>query len=1027
MNEHESSFRSFSLYNFRGKHDDLLEPGAVVDTEELRFNTLGYFDEFRTKRILVKEKNGNMPELWDTINKMNAALIDESRFNEYSSKSYQNIFGFPYTFKQHGDSSDHFVSDEIFWQDNDYPYIFTILVQFFDRNEGDYSGDALKNKIDSYIKKYIEHIRINFEEYEEVFSAELVKEADGDGVFLEGDKPETYIGFTPGEEDKKYILTDYITFDRYDYILCVKSKCYLPFVLATQQLHSLLYSTESKSFSSVGSFTVTAINHMYTGKIAEEIIPSICIKCNYAEDKIFFYNQQHREEIICNPGKCKFNILHYMRSYQEKLKSFLYSDKDQICLDSLKLDNYFKMYYISGENDVRFISRYIRASRIISLITLQDSPLRDVFLGGFSTSINVTNNKTDVFTPKPLGGHAETVLCGKILECKRMISELSKKGYPVESIKIMNQINSGLCAIMPQNSFYRGYGFFSLFPDFFALIKRTYTEIVRGDGAGLSKQHLDNTQDLIQFIGAALLTTIRSDFKEFQIPTFNANLYYTPTKLLVFYRAFIMFFMKYYAPFYEKSEDDYGKRSAQKSRQHFIIAPGNKFGAIVFEKVGGTYNDGKLSERYFSCEISEKNIYYLKNTMIILSHEVSHYGMKTVRNRKDRYTHIVQTYIYAFLITLLGSLTSKLAFTVNQININRINKDNQDDILFRLSNCFLTGDLKQELFDRIFSLYGFCDIKKENHEKNKYHYSKVISTLENNIFEIKEDIRELVFNRVYTGMQEALLMMEELEITEKLKLNEKIKKAIHDSIEIADQTVFSNINNKLLSSVSHFVYYHYEEVFSDLLCILTLDLSPEDYYAALLEEERYKVEGKNEIQNRNLGYRFSLVTDSLINFRKKIGELAVDNHHYREIIEYASSLFHDSSWTENNMCSSLLKTYRSVTQRQFDVFAVPFNDDHAFNWYREILVDRKQPTRILFYDRNIYQCIIDYMTGCVINYFDQMKSNHIDELVLSPRQIYNEINSVNMDYDEKALCIDRFLSQFENQQFISLNNLSDEE
>jgi hypothetical protein len=955
-----------------------------------------------------------MPELWGSINEMNSELIDDDDFNHYSSKSYQNIFGFPYTCSQLKDGTEYdgrFVSDDAFWTSNEYPYIFTILVQFFDRDKKEWEN-ALKEKIATYLDRLIAHIKINFDDYENVFSLNLEKP--------EGGEPASLPRFSPNEEDKEYILTDYVTFDRYDYILCVKAKCYLPFVLAEQQLHSLPYSEKREGFSSVGSFTVTAVNHMYTGRIPDEIIPSICIKCNYAEDRIVLYNQQKKEEIIRDPETFKFNVLNYMHSYQKKLRSFLYDQNDIALLDSLHLDNYFKMYYINGENDIRFISRYVRASRVVHMISDAESLLRESYLTGFSTSINVTNNDYDEFNPEDTAEPSGSSLCKKIIECKNMIRELSEKGFPAESIKIMNQINSGLSAIMPQNMYYRGYGFFSLFPDFYALIKRTHHEFIVTAPPCTSKEVPDKIQELIQFIGSALLTTMRSDFKEFQIPTFNANLYYAPTKLLVFYRAFIKYFMEYYKPFYEKSKDEYGEKSEQKSDQHFFIAPGNKFGAIVFEKVGGTYDNDTISERYFICEINEKNIYYLKNTLIILSHEISHYGLKTIRNRKDRYAHIVNTYISAFLIFLFSILTQKISSSIHKAAPG-LEESVEKKALYCLSNSFTNEEIHQKLFNRMYRLYSLCDDKNRREEKNKYHYCKIILALESNFLEIKDEVRKEVFNTVFFELQEVLFDMKEepFDIATKLELNETIKTLISDSFENAYQMSFSNWNYKKLRSVHRFISYHYREVFSDILCILTLDLTPQDYYEILMEEKSGKIIKNSTAPYRNIDYRFSLVVDSLINSQKKLAELSTADR-YRVIKEKSEKLFHFENWKADPFPSDIASAYRETKKRLFGVFSTPNDYENAYKWYREIKADDKHPIRSLFYDNGIYQNIVEYMTGCVVSYFKQMDETGIDEKELSPRSVYNKINSSDIPYYEKIFGIDGFLGRFENEQFALL-------
>ena len=1032
MSRSESSFRSFSLYNIRGDSINCFPDHTYANSGEKRYSTLGYFDEFRTKSVAVEKKNGDMPELWETINKMNSELIDSKNTGSYSSKSYQNIFGFPFTYIHHKKDSEYegrFVSDEEFWQDDNYLYIFTILVQFFDSNGKEINKDLLKHKIDTYIRKYIEHIGINFEKYNDVFSVRPdIKEGDEDYGFARK-AHDILPEFSPNEEDKDYILTDYLTFDRYDYILCVKSRCYMPFVLATQQLHSLFYASGIQRFSSVESFTVTAINHDYSGVIADEIIPSICIKCNYAEDKIFLYNlnlldQLKEEEQAVYLPQDKFNVLNFMHTFQEELKEYLYEEEEIKKYDKF-LDNYFKMYYISGENDARFISRYVHIGKIISLLTSVSSPLRKVFLSSFSTSINVTNNDYKLFQPNQVTDQLNTKLYDKIKECKEMICKLSEKKYPTELIKIMHQVNSGLSAIMPRNTHYRGYGFFSLFPDFYDLIKRTYLEMLSIEKSDLSIITLEKVQDLIQFLGAALLTTIRSDFKEFQVPTFNANLYYTPTKLLVFYRAYIMFFMEYYAPFYEKSSEKYGTACAQRSEQHFIIAPGNKFGATVYEKVGGIYENEKLSERFFTCEISEKSIYLLKHTLTVLSHEISHYGLKTIRKRKERYLHIKNTYIYAFLDYLLLSTTQKISEIVQKVDKAKSDSRKNGLALYRLINGILNKELKSELFEKIHDLYCFYEAKNKTCKKNKYHYDNTILVLESIFFNIKSEIGESVFDTVYSNLQEELYKTKDFGISDRLFLNESLKRAITESIELSYQTVFLNRKNKAILSVHNFISYYYEEVFSDLLCLLTLNISPEEYIASIIEERSYKNDMGGEMHDRTMSYRIFLVVESLNKALEKLSMHAESDQENNGLYGYAEKLFDFGRWKEDNQSFVITKEYRSVKERQFDVFAVPINDPDHLRWYKEINVERVYPIRSLFYEMNISQNIIEYMTDCIIAYFEQMRSNGIDTKGLSPRMIYDYISSEEKNYDEKILCIDSFLSKFENYQMIKLGVLPD--
>lgn len=1037
-------FRSFSLYNFRDLSASLRNRGESDSAGFARYYTLGYFDEFRTKRIDVAANSGDMPELWEGIKTMNSELV-ENKEDDFSAKSYQNIFGYPIPAEklkscmasQHG----NYVTDEVFWGNHEYPYVFTILIQFFDRAVEGGPNTAIEEKIKTYLKKYNEHIQKNFAQYEGVFgdngsspsvegSQKTAEEQTGKNDESTDSRVDTAVNesFTPSEEEKKFLCSGYITFDKYDFIVCVKTKCYLPFALATEQLYSLFSADSTKECFSVGSFTVTAIDADCINNTADEKLPSICIKCSYNESNIFYYNKQLIDKIKEDECENKFNVLNYMDMFQKKLRDSLYSESEQ---EELKnCDNYFRMYFISGENDIRFIARYVCVKKLLPLFFEEDSPLNSDFLGGFSTSINVTNNDVHEFELKIDDSSARNDLVKKIIECKSIINQLAERKCPEELIKTMHQINSGMSAIMPMNSDYRGYGFLSLFPDYYSYLKRLYSEVVINERK-IAKKDLDDAQDLMQFFGAALLTTIRADFKEFQVPTFNANLYYTPTKLLVFYRAFIVNFLNYYKPLYRKTamEDDHACN--QESIQHFIVVPGNQFGATVFETAGGVYDNGEISERYFTCEISEKNVYCLKTSLIILSHEVSHYGLKKIRNRRNRYEHIWMSYIYTFVVLFLYNLYQEIGVdkTFSKLLSSYA-------ITYIFDTCIFRPEVKHRLTEKICVKYEIreSELRKENDDKNKYHYDKIQRKNEKIFGYLYEFIQELLNDEICTKMQNFLMQYSTAEIDTKIKLNESVMTAVKKVFEKTFRVCLSGYNKNNISSPHSFISYHYKEVFSDIMSVTTLNLKPQDYSSTIVKERRYQMGGLN---GRSILYRMSLVIDGVNEAIKKmerkqdsksllsfVGE-AFDYEKWLMIVDAAKSDNHKRR-DELNGFLDLINQYKSVKNKLFDVFACPVNDAKYLTWYRDIESSKKYPTRILFYDENLYRYFVDYLSDCVVSFFSEMYKKSKDteskkeNSVIAPLELFSMINNEEKDYYQKMTDIDAFLSRFENAQLKQL-------
>lgn len=1055
-----SCFRSFSLYNYRNLSARQFDMGEKDSAGFSRYNTLGYFDEFRTKQIKVAHRKGDMLELWQGIKDMNSELVEDES-GCFSAKSYQNIFGYPIPADKLrdciGSTTGRYVTDEEFWDDHQYPYIFTILIQFFDRSEDkDAIGIDIEEKIKTYLKKYLEHIQLNFDDYRNVFVKKRTPQptepeegaaAEGKGKETEDAAPQQEEGadeevYVPSDQEKEFLLTNYITFDKYDYILCVKTKAYLPFVLATQQLYSLFSADTTKECFSVGSFTVTAIDGKCLQSIADETVPSICIKCSYNESSIYHYNKQLIERIRENEGENKFNVLNYMHLFQDKLKNYLYTESEQKKLDEDCRDEYFRMYFISGENDIRFIARYVRMQKLTTLFFQNSSPLNDTFLGGFSTSINVMNYDIYGFGLLETSPPANHSLVKKIVECKRMIKVISEKGCPEELVKTMHQINSGLSAIMPMNENYRGYGFLSLFPHFYAYLQRFYSTIIRsGPNNPIKKEELDNTQDLMQYIGAALLTTIRSDFKEFQVPTFNANLYYTPTKLLVLYRAFIVNFLEYYKPLYRKSVEEDGFASAQESKLHFIVVPGSQFGATVFETAGGVYENNRISERFFVCEISEKNVYCLKTSFIILSHEISHYGLKKVRNRRNRYEHIWQSYISAFVVLFFADLYQEFGKDPSIISM----QDSSSVIVRLFDSSIFLSELKGKLIEKILIKYELKDTKlrKNSHDdKNKYHYNKILFVLEQNFADLHDEIKDIVAGEVCTYIQNYLFSCNNLSFSDKVLLNERSDSIVNVAFEKVFRLCLTGYNIHKIESPHHFISYHYKEVFSDIMGVISLNLKPEEYYHTIIRERCYHIDAQNY---QSLMYRVSLVLDSIFTAVVKLKQsndsiLPFDFieqvfENYRDwlaVIDLAQRRIRKNP-EEVLSVHELILEYRSVKSKLFDVFAEAISDKRYVARYREINSNRLNPVKILFYDQNLYRCFVDYMSQCVISYFSEVykveekrkveqTSGNSRNVIHSPAEIFRKINDETIDYYQKMKTVDAFLSDFENAQQKLLEN-----
>ena len=730
-------FRSFTFYNdrnnnFRHKLEENKKGKNI-------FRTLGYFDEFKTEKIYVEQMDGDMDFLWKRINSMNENLIGFSE-NSFNDASFQNIFGYPCNYCLN--SNEHEVSDEKFWNEEEYAYTFVILVQFFSKDE---NNITIEQKIESYKQRFCEHVDINLSKYKSKFIC---------------DEKATYpiIEVLDGERlNSNYIFTDYMTFDRYDYILSVKANCYLPFVLAMQQLYSL-YSNDKKLPIALNSFTVTAIGK--DKNLINETVPSICIKCNYDENNIFSYNEQ-------NSYEARFNVFYFLNFFDKnQLSKVLYPNL------SLK-DVDHRLYYISGEDDVRIIAREIEMRNLFKLFD-DESILQTEYLYGFSTVINVFY---DCGIAKEYEiKFSKSEIENEIRNCSRLIHKLVDR-YPSELIKTLFQINSGLSAIRPLNGKYRGYGFYSLFVEFKRFLQ-LLDEFIDAPKESIIKKTFTVTHSF----GSALLTTVRSDFREFQIPTFNANLYYAPTKMLVFYRAFITKLIELYSSFNEGSTE------------HFIINTGNEIATRVREMLSIKNSDDTI-EKIFVCNMSEKNIYMFKNSMVQLNHEVAHFGLRKIRNRVNRINYIANSYLKAYITTFKFYLTNEISNSKelsNEVKNRCMGYINESDFILFFMNKIKIIYLKFFKFDSNKQSYmdeTIIKIKSTiKHSENEFIELITDNLLDHFCFDMKDDIN-CVFQQYNS-----------------------LRGMIGKSFRATGQALLSEPSTNQMDSYDFFITYYFKEI-----------------------------------------------------------------------------------------------------------------------------------------------------------------------------------------------------------------------
>lgn len=903
----ENIFRAFSFFNDRSSSANKI--GENIDADVQAFHTLGYFDKFVTRKIQIKENElPNMNELWVAINRMNEGLID-TKNDKVRDESFQNIFGVALQ----DEDSDIEICDKSFWNNNYYAYTFVILVQFYNKSEL-----KLKEKIDLYKKSFIKAVEDRLDNYKSCFI---------DGVYDELEDME-YLNNISFES--KFLITDYITYDRYDYILAVKSNFYLPIVSAMQQLYAL--KVDDKVLA-VKSFTVPAFNNNAESLINEKV-PSISIECSYNESNMYLYNKNNSEW---------FEV--------EKYLSWFCDDFLAIRLYPETIRQKQNLFYISGEHDLRINAQNVRMADILNTI----GELSSDYLYGFSTTINVPHKKINCASCKS-NNYTTDGLVEKIVACSRKIVALEEQGYPKELTKTLHQINSGLSAIRPVISQYRGYGFYSLFTEF-----EFYLKMLLGVDKN-SSNSIVKAFEVAKAFGSALLTTIRSDFRGFQIPTFNANLYYAPTKLLVFYRAFISSLLKSYSKFNKRSNE------------HFIICIENKINIDVEQKLKVDNGDKKVL-RFFVCRMSEKNLYSIKDTMIQLNHEIAHYGLGVIRDRRQRAKYLVDSFIKAYL--LLFRL-----YLYNSCFKEKTDSSYRPYLEYIACKAFATK------FVNLHKEYLLLDIMNDPCES--FYFNDTVNLIGKKYAQKKEYFTEAIYADIMNNVKG-----DSNNINEMYRNYTDFCALLRDSLEQAGNQVFVDSKDKKISKVCFLLEYCFKECFADVVAILTLRLKPMDYLKALINANE---DNRIDSDMYLLKYRFYVVFETI----KKCSKQSLANRWSKqELREIAKN--------ENEIVSKIKDTYLHLGEVLVDFS--DFNDKKVGDYIRELLAERDVElnfTNILLYDLGLFENFKNYISICIELYIQKDRKINND---FSPSKIYNNLQ--NPTITEQIGYIDHILKLYE--------------
>lgn len=595
----------------------------------------------------------------------------------------------------------------------------------------------------------------------------------------------------------------YASIDKNDFVVCLKCRNYHNAVETIKALHTTdknviyCYSVFSVSNAVLSDFSKE--NYAY---LFEEKIESICLKgiTNSIRDSEHILGLDEKYWDFCEKMA--------KRLYEDEKREEIVGIEDgkEIC------KNKDRIYDILGDNDFRYIARYVNLGNLLrefaqgGMLSYSDS---DFSFYLFSSSL-VLNTQTKDYEKleddlvhnigERMKQAIATVNCDRVASVLDSIYNIIENEYS-ENDKLLS-IYHALYQLLQsfrvlEVSPAKRYDFFSMFHPFEMLVEIVKEKLEQGKDISEESEIFD----FIHKISMTFHNAQRTDIQFFQIQDFNVIIHYAPTKLRAFYAMWVLSLAKLYKAFKPNSDKYYS----------FIFAP-EMFGITEVKQL---FLDSEETRRLMLIALPDRAIYNIKRLTIVLSHEVAHIGCERKREKRHEsalkiVARAVIFEIHAFMlddIKMTGELLDQAVHIKKIRNDRNLLKELEDRLMEEnqiILGQFNSGERDNECrrkksrehittaFENVMRSYGkkviadYCC-----HIKNEYIY--LIKCKRNNGIYLNWISR--IFNAQQSGLSQFI-------------------------------NIFKNVQ---LDKVVQIVYYIEEEAFSDLITVITLGHSMENY------------------------------------------------------------------------------------------------------------------------------------------------------------------------------------------------------
>ena len=639
----------------------------------------------------------------------------------------------------------------------------------------------------------------------------------------------------------------YCSIDKNEFVVCLKCRNYHKAVETIQALHMIQNNAVVYGYSifSVSQKVLESLSPVAYRDLYDETIESICFKG--------ITNSIRNQEL-----NLRLDEKYY--DFCEKLAHKLYLGDERKEIENADAENVSnktkdRTYDILGDDDFRYIAREVKLGRLLyeyrkeGMLSYTNRQFT-FYLFSSSLVLNTmteANGKAELEERKVYEAAdklAESMIpeyCNEVMMILEEIYDTIQNKYKNDD-KILS-IYYALYQLLQsfkvlELSPAKRYDFFSMFPPFKMLVEIVRQKLKEEEGRKIVERN-----EMFEFIHKISMTfhsAQRTDIQFFQIQDFNVIVHYAPAKLRAFYAVWILELADLYKKFKQKPDKDYS----------FIFAPG-MFGVT---KVRQLYDDCKESRRLMLVTLPDRSVYHIKKLLIVLSHEAAHIGCE--RQREERHGFALKACIRAVLLEMHAFMMCeiknaggqmKTEVFIEKVRRNRLLLQEMEELLEDENQTILQqfGDKQPDNKMRDDECRRSASMRHIDEA-----FGKMIRKYGNKIIaDYCSCIKNVYIAAKKGGRGDSCYLM----CVGKVCYN-----AQREMIELIK--MFRNIQLKKILQI----FYHIEEeAFSDLITILTMEHSLEDYIFSFTSDEIAKEDVAGDNVTTAVIVRMTLVIETL--------------------------------------------------------------------------------------------------------------------------------------------------------------------